>query len=101
MKNLKRIDVFEMDENNFESDDVYRLNEILEEIQAMMVEADDIVRYVSRDIVMDDIIYERWRAYPYNNIMAMLSSGTKYETSFSSIIEEIESAIKGNEDDEF
>lgn len=101
MKNLKKIDVFEMNEDNFENDDVYRLNEILEEIEALMVEANDIVRYVSRDVVMDDIIYERWKAYPYNNIMSMLSSGTRYETSFSSIIEEIERAIEGNEDDEF
>lgn len=101
MKNLKRINVFEMDENNFENDDVYRLNEILEEIEALMIEANDIVRHVSKDVVMDDIIYERWRAYPYNNIMSMLSSGTRYETSFLSIVEEIEKAVEGNDDDEF
>lgn len=101
MKNLKKLNLSEMNDNNFENDDLYRLNEVLEEIEGLMVEADQLVRYLSKEVAMDDIIYERWKVYPYNNIMAMLSSGTRYETSFSNIIEELERSINGNEEDEF
>lgn len=76
-------------------DEVFRLYEILEEIESLMSEANELVRS-SAKMVNDGIIYERWKAYPYNNIMAMLSSGSKYDTSFRDIIREIEGAMNQN-----
>lgn len=92
MRNIKSMELFEADDM---SDEVYRLYEILEEIEGLMIEASDLVRASARK-VDDDIIYERWKAYPYNNIMAMLSGGSRYETKFSDIIKEIESAMEEN-----
>ena len=71
MRNIKSYSVFEMnDDDENMSNDVYRLTEILEEIENLMSEANDIVRVVSDEV--DPIIYDRWRLYPYNNIMSML-----------------------------
>jgi hypothetical protein len=98
MRNIKSYSVFEMnDDDENMSNDVYRLTEILEEIENLMSEANDIVRAVSDDV--DPIIYDRWRLYPYNNIMSMLSAGSRYDTSFSDIISDIEKAMSGEEED--
>lgn len=98
MRNIKSYSVFEMnDDDENMSNDVYRLTEILEEIENLMSEANDIVRVVSDDV--DPIIYDRWRLYPYNNIMSMLSAGSRYDTSFSDIISDIEKAMSGEEED--
>ncbi len=98
MKNIKSFKVFEMnDDDENMSDDVQRLYEILEEVQSLMNEANDIVNYVTKDV--DPIIYDRWRLYPYNNIMSMLSAGSRYDTSFSDIISEIEKASSGGNED--
>ena len=90
MKNIKSMKTFESYDT---SDDVDRLYEILEEIQELMLEANDLVNFASRK-VGDAIIYERWKAYPYGNIMAMLGGGNKYDTSFNDIVDEIERAMK-------
>ena len=98
MRNIKSYSVFEMnDDDENMSNDVYRLTEILEEIENLMSEANDIVRVVSDEV--DPIIYDRWRLYPYNNIMSMLSAGSRYDTSFSDIISDIEKAMSGEEED--
>lgn len=98
MRNIKSYSVFEMnDDDENMSNDVYRLTEILEEIENLMSEANDIVRAVSDDV--DPIIYDRWRLYPYNNIMSMLSAGSRYDTSFSDIISDIEKAMSDEEGD--
>jgi|694.fasta_scaffold11211_12 hypothetical protein len=98
MRNIKSYSVFEMnDDDENMSNDVYRLTEILEEIENLMSEANDIVRSVSDDV--DPIIYDRWRLYPYNNIMSMLSAGSRYDTSFSDIISDIEKAMSDEEED--
>jgi hypothetical protein len=98
MRNIKSYSVFEMnDDDENMSNDVYRLTEILEEIENLMSEANDIVRAVSDDV--DPIIYDRWRLYPYNNIMSMLSAGSRYDTSFSDIISDIEKAMSDEEED--
>jgi hypothetical protein len=98
MRNIKSYSVFEMnDDDENMSNDVYRLTEILEEIENLMGEANDIVRVVSNEV--DPIIYDRWRLYPYNNIMSMLSAGSRYDTSFSDIISDIEKAMSDEEED--
>jgi len=98
MRNIKSYSVFETNGDDEKmSNDVYRLTEILEEIENLMGEANDIVRVVSTEV--DPIIYDRWRLYPYNNIMAMLSAGSKYDTSFSDIISDIEKATPGEQED--
>lgn len=89
MKNIKSMKAFESYDT---SDDVDRLYSILEEIQTLMSEADGIINVTSRN-VGDPIIYERWKAYPYGNIMAMLGGGSKYDTSFSDIIKDIENEM--------
>jgi len=96
MRNIRSMKLFEQ-EGDETSDDVYRLYEILEEVEFLMTEANDIVRSTARK-VNDDIIYERWKAYPYNNIMAMLSHGSKYDTGFIDIIKELEDAMKENDE---
>lgn len=90
MKNIKSMKAFE---NYDVTDDIDRLYEILEEIQELMIEANDIVDAASRS-VEDPIIYERWKAYPYGHIMSMLGGGNKYDTSFNDIVDEIERAMK-------
>jgi hypothetical protein len=90
MKNIKSMKAFESYEI---SDDIDRLYEILEEIQELMLEANDIVNVASRE-VGDAIIYERWKAYPYGNIMSMLRGDNKYDTSFNDIVDEIERAMQ-------
>jgi hypothetical protein len=97
MKNIKSLKAFESRDDDSINDDIYRLGEILEEIEALMYEADELVRYTSKN-VGDSIIHERWKAYPYNNIMAMLSSGSRYDVGFSDIIEELEKALRGEDD---
>jgi hypothetical protein len=99
MKNIKSLTAFESRSDDSINDDIYRLGEILEEIEALMYEANELVQYTAKQ-VGDEIIYERWKAYPYNNIMAMLSSGSRYDTGFLDIVEELEKALKG-EDDRF
>ena len=89
MKNIKSMKTFEA---MSQSDDIDRLEEILDEMNAIMNEADDIVRSTANESG-DMIIYERWKAYPYNNIMSMLSSGSKYDTTFSDIIKELKYAM--------
>lgn len=96
MKNIKSMKVFEMG-GDFVMDEIEQLSMILEDIENLMQEANEIVRNTARE-VGDEIIYERWKAYPYNNIMSMLSSGSRYDTSFSDIIEELQKAT-GEEDD--
>ena len=97
MRNIKSYSVFETNGDDEKmSNEVYRLTEILEEIENLMGEANDIVRVVSTEV--DPIIYDRWRLYPYNNIMAMLSAGSKYDTSFSDIISDIEKATSDEEE---
>lgn len=97
MRNIKSIRMFEMNDDMLE-DNIFQLNRILEEVEALMIEANDIVRMTAIE-VGDDIIYERWKAYPYNNIMSMLSSGNRYETAFVNIIEELERAVNGEQED--
>lgn len=100
MKNIKSIDMFESSDDLSAFDEEFteleRLEEILNEIEGLMYEANEIVERAAKE-VDDRIIYERWRAYPYNNIMTMLSKGSKYDTSFSDIIKEIANAMKGND----
>lgn len=96
MKNIKSMKMFEMNDEMLD-DNIVQLNRILEDIEALMLEANDIVRQTAYE-VGDDIIYERWKAYPYNNIMSMLSSGSKYDVGFINIIEELEQAIAGEEE---
>lgn len=91
--------VFENNESSYNSsDDIDRLREIQEEIGTLMQEANNLVRSASVD-AGDEIIYERWKAYPYGNIMSMLVGGSRYDTTFGDIIDEIEKAITGDEDD--
>jgi len=88
MKNIKSMKAFE--EYGFE-DEIDRLYEILEEIQGLMLEANDTIMSLSKD-VEDPIIYERWKAYPYGNIVSMLAGGNKYDTTFADIIDELSEA---------
>lgn len=88
MKNIKSMKAFESYET---SDDIDRLYEIQEEISDLMDEANSLVRSVSTE-VGDSIIYERWKAYPYGNIMAMLLGGNRYDTTFGDIIDELNNA---------
>jgi hypothetical protein len=88
MRNIKSMKAFEGYE--FE-DEVERLYEILEEIQGLMLEANDTVMALSKD-AEDPIIYERWKAYPYGNIVSMLAGGNKYDTTFADIIDELSDA---------
>lgn len=77
--------------------EVDRLNEILEEIEELMIEADQLVMSASEK-AGDDLIYQAWKVYPYNNIVASLSGGRRYETTFISIIEQLE---KTEDEEEF
>jgi hypothetical protein len=80
------------------SNDIETLRNILDEIIELMEEANSLVSSVSRDT--DPIIYERWKAYPYGHIMTSLGSGgygSRYDTSFDDIIDELEKASKGEE----
>lgn len=89
MRNIKSLRAFEKAYDGFLDDNVARLYEILDEMESLMQEANDIVYEVTREMG-ESIIHERWRVYPYNNIMSLLSEGSEHETSFLKIIEEIE-----------
>jgi len=83
---------------NETSNDIETLKEILYEIIELMESANQLVASASKET--DPIIYERWKAYPYGHIMASLGSrgyGTRYDTSFDDIIDELEKASKGEE----
>jgi hypothetical protein len=99
MKNIKSIAAFESMFDDSISNNILELREIQSKIDALMHKANDLVEDTATQ-VGDRIIYERWKAYPYNNIMAMLSHGSTYDTGFLDIIDELEQE-SNKEDDRF